>query len=353
MQRKAKGTLAISSPANGSTSNDRTPPITSTLTGAAQTMIAYRLEEATGDADNPWREVWPFSPHAAAAAAGVAYTEHVPDGLITRTDRNYRLTVRSWDADARESLPGDPAYVEASSTFGYDPHAATTGASGTAASVLGPAVALTWTRATQPDAWIIRAKVNGSSPERELVERIEGADASAGGTAYAWRWYGAKPRTLYDVEVAAVVESGAQTLMAATNPVVTARTTPIGIYLADVVGQRHVQILGTDAADLELGESGETLFPIGGEPVRVVDSVRGLEGTISGTVHTAADRDLFEELVRESVRRPGRVRLILANVNVPVICGEPVTQPTPTPSGDDWIVSCAVWQQGEFTSEAP
>lgn len=350
--RQAKGALTISSPANASVTNDRTPPLTSTLATNAQARIAYRLEEADTSSPSGWKEILAFSPHAAAAGAGVAYTEHLPDGLITRDDRQYRLTVRSWDTFDRDAIPGDPTYVEAVSTFTYDEHAATAGVPTLTVTFDGPAMILDWTRSTQPDAFVVKVGLAGAA--RAHVLRVEATDAFVSGTSYRWRWYGAKPRTLYDVEVAAVVESGAQTLVSATNDVETNKSTdPTGIYLADTTGQTMLRILGQDDANVVDGEDGETLFPPGGGPVRIVDDIRGLEGSIGGSLHTSADVATLRRYVRDSVRNPGRLRLILANTNVPVLLGEPAAVPQPTIGGEDYAVEVAVWQQNEFPVGVP
>lgn len=359
--RQVKGALTISSPANGSVTNDRTPSITSTLATVAQSKIAYKIEEAR--ADGTFAESIPvrtlgtpassgFSPHPAAAGAGVAYTEHVPDGLIKRDDRQYRITVRSWDTFDRDAIPGDPPYVEAVTTFTYDENAPTPGVPTLTVTYDGAAMVLDWTRSAMPDAFVVKAGLAGQA--RPHVLRIDAADAFVSGTSYRWRWYGAIPRTTYDVEVAALVETGAQTLVSATNDVeVNVRTDPYGIWLADTEGQVALQILGQDPAGLHDGFSGETLFPPGGGPVRVVDDVRGLEGVISGSVHTSAQRTTFRQMVRDSVRQPGRHRLILANTNIPVLLGEPAAIPQPTMGGEDYAVEAAVWQQGEFEVEVP
>jgi hypothetical protein len=348
--RQLKGGLTISSPANLSTTNDRTPPITSTLATVAQTKIAYKIERA--NLDGSWTEVVAFSPHAAAAAAGVAYTEHVPDGVITRDLSNYRITVRSWDAFDRDAIPGDAAFVEAVTQFQYDESVPTAGVPALTVTYDGPAVVLEWTRSSQPDAFVVKAGLAGGS--RPHVLRIEAADAFVSGTTYRWRWYGAIPRTLYDVEVAALVESGAQTLVSATNDVETnVRTDPWGIHLADTTGQTYLKILGQEAAALAEGFNAETLFPPGGGPVRIVDDLRGLEGSIAGSVHSSAERSTLRRYVRDSIRQPGRIRLILANTNVPVLLGELAVPPQPTMGGEDYAVDVAVWQQSEFEIEVP
>jgi hypothetical protein len=116
--RTTKGTLAISSPPGGGTVEETTPPIITTLTGRTQEAISYLLEQFVA-ADSEWVEVWSQGRRSAPANSGSAYSFGVPSGKITDLSTNYRLTVNSWDDQDRDATPGDPAYVQAQSTFTF------------------------------------------------------------------------------------------------------------------------------------------------------------------------------------------------------------------------------------------
>ncbi len=350
MTRQAKGALTISAPANASTVTDLTPPITSTLATNAQRTIAYQLEEATGDAEKPWRTLLEFDPHPAAIGAGVAYTEELPAGLISRILTDYRLTVRSWDTYDRDGVAGDAPYVEAVTTFQWAKSAGVTAPTGTAAAAesSGAGIVLTFSRTTAPDSFRLLAGFAGGA--RRVVAEIDPGTAFVSGTSYRYVWLGARPRTLYDLEIEAevndVVSSGGPV---AANAIVN----PIGIWILNTVTGQEVMLTGKEAASLAIGESAETLLPLDGEPVRILDALRGLEGTIAGMVHSRADKVTLEEAVLASVERPGDVRLAFATENIPVILGEPSITPMPTVGGNDYSVSIAVWQVGEYDAELP
>ena len=59
-----------------------------------------------------------------------------------------------------------------------------------------------------------------------------------------------------------------------------------GIWLADGNRANEVMINDKDEQSTVYGESSEAIFPVGGtEVVLVTQSLRGLEGTIKGTLH--------------------------------------------------------------------
>jgi len=317
-----------------------------------QARIAYQLEEATGIADTPWKVTLEFDPHPAAASAGVAYVEALPEGLIKATGTNYRLTVRSWDTFDREATPAVPAYQEATVTFTFIRSATPAAVTGLSMTQVGAGMQLDFSRASTPDYFVLYAALAGGT--KVEVAKIDAGTSFVSGTAYRFVWLGADPRTLYDLEVAAcTIGTGKDQISTGNSTLSNQVIRPVGWWLLDTVSFEQLQVIDTDEASLSLGESGDTLLPIGGEPVRIVDSMRGYEGGMSGVLVSVAAARLFEQLVLRSVRSPGRVRLAMASENIPVLLGEPDLAPLSGGLGTDYGMKVTVWQQGEFTRSWP
>jgi hypothetical protein len=118
----------------------------------------------------------------------------------------------------------------------------------------------------------------------------------------------------------------------------------------------EVHIIGDADAGASIGESGETFLPIGRQdPVRIVDSVRGIEGTIAGEIMLAptyptGNRTVATEranyLTLKGTPTDTR-RLVFGRDNIPVVCGEFELSPSPDPE-EHYDVSFDFWQVGEF-----
>jgi hypothetical protein len=336
--RTTKGTLAISSPSNGGVVEETTPPIITTLTGRAQEAISYTLEQFV-TADTEWVEVWSQGRRAAAAVSGSAYSFGVPAGKITAASTNYRLTVRSWDDQDRDATPGDPAYVQAQSTFTFARSA--TPSPVTVLTVAqeansGPGVLLTFNRAagqTSPDYFCLVVD------SVRVMDRIDPADIIDGGSpiVYSFVYYGAEPYTSHTFEIEAITFAGAAVLKHSQgNDTENYNPKPSGVWLLDdndppyrpASPPRRVRLGPGSAVSVGIGESGATYKAVGRpDPVTIIDSISGYEGTVSGRIHTddPLESGLSSIANLRWMKRPRnvgrRLRLIATGLSIPVELG--------------------------------
>lgn len=371
-RRVSKGTLTIDNP--GATTDETTPPIETTLTGQSQTQIRHILEE--DDGTGRFVEVYRRRRVAAPAGSGTPYAINLPEGVIRRFGRDYRLTVDSWDGVDRVATPGDPVPTTEQLVFELVGTPAVTAPTNVAVDQEddgSPGVIVTWDRATAPDYFAVI--VDGEI----LDDRIDPAEASTGGTSYRAVIYSMDPNVAQTVEVRAVEDNGG--VLQFSNADAADPFTPVhfGIWLVDTEQEAQYlplergkalearptillgagtaakcQLVGGAEAEFDIGESGAVHNPTGRrDPVYIVDGIRGYEGSISGRVmdsdHIAAFR-MMKGLVN---RRP--VRLVAGYLSVPVILMEASVSPTPVPwgNGEVWNVAVSVAQVGEFDIEVP
>lgn len=343
--RDDPGVLTITNPPApaGNTVEETTPPISWTFTG--ETQEAYSIElRRRRTALGLWKTIWTV-PKTISASTSHA----VDDDLIDDEDSFYQVIVRVWDNEDRESVPRFPKYVQASRDFTYVRSGSPTAPTGLTVTEIGPKIRLNWSRASQPDYWKIKIG-------NKIIEpRIPGADAFVSGTAYQWDFYGALPgktRT-YGVE-AVVLDTGK---LKHSNPTTLAHTfEPIGIWL--VAEELALEVfLGDQASmDLSVGENGETFYPLGSRrPIRVVDSVRGYEGAVTGMLMeylgVTADTYLDRMLTVKGASETTDIRLIFDTYNFRVELGEIAIQPTPYKRGALYGVAVNFWQVADFDFE--
>jgi hypothetical protein len=106
-----------------------------------------------------------------------------------------------------------------------------------------------------------------------------------------------------------------------------------------------IRLAGQEDIVSEIGETSNVLTPLGStRPVRITDSIRGYEGTISGFIETR------EELVNlEHLKSTGVIcRFIGSDLNIPVQLGELSITRDPNEEGF-YEVEIQVEQVGEFT----
>jgi hypothetical protein len=364
--RTTKGTLAISSPTNGGTVEETTPPIITTLTGRAQEAISYTLEQFV-TADSEWVEVWSQGRRAAPANSAAAYSFGVPSGKITAAATNYRLTVRSWDDQDRDSTPGDPAYVQAQSTFTFARSATpspVTVLTAAAEANSGPGVLLTFNRAVgqaSPDYFALMVD------SVRVMDRIDPADIIDGGSpiVFSFVYYGAEPYTSHTFEVEAVTFASSVLKHSQSNATAAFTPTPSGAWLLDADNPpyrpasppRRVRLGPGVSVSLGIAESGATYHVVGRrDPVTIIDAIAGYEGTVSGRIHMADPLEAGVNSVANLrwMKRPRnigrRYQFIATGLSIPVELGV-VDQFNPV--GDAgavraYDVSYAVTQIDEF-----
>lgn len=343
MNRLAKPTITITAP-SGTTVDEVTPTITHTFSGGSGTQAAVEYLVYKQDATTlAWELIWRSGQ---IATASTSY--QLPATLITDTGP-YRVEVRVWDTADREATPGDEAYALASKDFSYTPSgtpsAVATLSAAMGAGADGAAVVLTWTRATTPDFFAIR--VNG----RIVEPRLTPAQAGQNGTTFTYRYWRARPQYAATFEVEAVQIVSGRHLHSTGNPTATITPRPPAQWLIAPGYGLRVAILGRDPLDMRLPENGEVFTPVGRrDAVRIVDAVRGYEGTLSGILAdfagttAAAWRDTLEQI--KGLPVGAEVRLIAADHNFRVALGEAEISPE---SETAYRVAIPFWQVDDYT----
>lgn len=331
-QRQNKGTLTITNPPVSGLITEPTPPITWTFTGTTQAAWQVFVTSATDTSQVL---------HNTGKVAGTALAYTLPAGVL-KDDTSYALFVRVWDTVQREATPGDTAWVEATRNFTYSYDALTAPVTSLVGTDLAPVpgVTLTWVRSTAPDSFAIRR--NG----KIIASNLLPGTVSTGGTAYAYTDRGADPYKSTVWSVHAIVNGKTSD----TNPTVTKTLQPSGIWLQDPARGIAVRLLGREGGTWAMGEEAETYTPVGGtKGVRVTQSLRGYEGSISGTLEagtqTIAQQVADLMLLKQNA---GQVYLLTtSDFTIPVVIGNVAAAPIPVP-GQRKQVSFDFWQQAEL-----
>jgi len=197
--------------------------------------------------------------------------------------------------------------------------------------VQGPGIKLHWTytRASEPNYWCLR--VDG----KEVNSRINPDNTrigTSGGTAtHELSYWALEGFTRHKVVVDALnVGVGGGQSRGNLRHYVTPR--PVGIWLVDQSRDTAVQIRGTDSPDMSFREVGTTYDLIGGKvPKRIIDTVGGYSGSVTGFVLGPTARSRFKELKGRS--RTKELRLVFSDLNIKVRLEEAAISPTPMPLG--------------------
>jgi hypothetical protein len=339
--RHNKGTVTISNPA-APTNNfvtESTPPIIWSFSG---TQKAWRV--IVIDPDDPAGYLWDAD---SGRTTGTDTSWTVPSRVITDSTTTYTVKVRVWDTYDRASSPGDPPYAEATRNFTFNDDATVAApATLTATQPTGkPTALLTWTRSTAPDSWIIRR--DGKVVEDDL----DPADTLSSGTTHTWRTRRpGDPQVPHTWRVQAVVNGKASS----GGPTATLTVSPGGIWIADISADRYVCIFGDDPGTFAYGEDAAVYTPIGGRnSVRVVQSLRGLEGQVTGVlvdVFGRTAKDYESDLLYMKARPEAEHTLILADVAIPVVIGNIAIGPTSATQDGNVFKTASVdfWQSDDL-----
>lgn len=336
-----QGTLTLQSPS--SSVEETTPPVSWTLTG--RTQEAYRVQ-IQKDVGGEWTTLWDTG-KVASAATSVS----VPPGYIVSPTASYRAVVRVWDTEDRYDSATSPSWVEEVQEFTFARSASITPVSDLTASVSAgsPKVTLEWTYAIQPDGWSII--VDG-----EEVDQVDAQDLHVSGIAYRYDLWSLAPRTSQEVQVAAVRLDGGVEKHSTANDTETVTTRPTGIWLACREKGLYVPISGKDKAEVAIGSSGATFYPKGSrKPVRVTDSLRGYEGSVSGVmvaIHGMTSQEIRDNyLAIVALNGAAEVRLVMGDLNIPVEIEPGRLMPDPSGGEEMFDVSFAFLQVGEWPME--
>lgn len=332
--RQTKGTISIVNPGVGGTVDDLTPAIQWTFSGS-QDRVQMRLVEVLANGTTVQRYEYTEQKNTATSLTIPRRNKHP----IIKTGHDYRVQLKVWDTYDRVGLPNDKPYAYAQRDFVYERDGTPNAVPTLTATLNGPGVVLTWTRATTPDWFCLVAA------GEEVIHRIEPTDVFVSGSTFSMTYWEATPRTAVEYEVEAVEVIGGDNVHSDGNATVTKTTAPTGVHLIDDEDDTYVRILGIDDSSFSIGESGTTYDLVGSRaPVRIVDAIRGYEGSFNGRVLTAQDRDTFLDLKG----RDRELRLVIANLNFPVYLEEASVNPTPIPGGNHYEVGFSAFQSDEF-----
>lgn len=365
--RKTKGTLAIVNPPDSGVVSETTPPLSFTFTGRTlerAEVLVRRINPLTGkiiETEKRWADLDDTS-------------VTLPKDIL-KSGRTYRLVVRAYDTEDRVGTPGDPRYVEATRQFEYvrdgspdpvDAFAVRVNETATEGGITTtpPRVVLLWQREEQPDYFSIRVDgeevVQRVDPEDAIVEGYPG-DVYPGDSSdltgfdedeflYRYEYWGARPHHEHSYEVEAVVNDAGKLKHSNGNPVIDATMKTIGIWLVDPEDSTTVFIAGTDGADMLIGVNAETLYGIASRrPVRITDTIRGYEGSVGGTGLNRGSRNRLLKLYG----RMTELRLILADLNIPVRLEEVTPTPRSEPGAQLTDMSVSFFQSGEYADAVP
>jgi hypothetical protein len=199
----------------------------------------------------------------------------------------------------------------------------------------GPGVLLTFNRAVgqaSPDYFALVVD------SKRVMDRVDPADIIDGGSpiVFSMVYYGAEPYTAHTFEVEAVTFVSGVLKHSQGNATANFTPTPSGIWLLDdndppyrpANPPRRVRLHGTASPSLGIGESGATYKVIGRpDPVTIIDSISGYEGTVSGRISTAdpAEAGVSSIANLRWMKRPRnvgrRLRLIATGLSIPVELG--------------------------------
>lgn len=318
----AKAALTLGNPAVSPNNFvvEPTPPIFWTFAG---TQTAWRLRVAL-DAD-PLDYLFDSRKRN---GTGASFT--LPGRIIVDQGAPYRITLDVWDNVDREATPGDPATIRIVRTFTFKedgtPNPVTTLAV-VQPTADRPVMKITFQRSTASDSFVL---VRDGQTVRANVDP---AAAFVSGTSYAIFDREADPNVEHTWKVQAVVNGKTSGVPGTANPTVLGTPKTGYIWLFDPDSDLSVAILGAlDAQSYVAGEISSTLEPLEGKAlVNVVQTLRGLEGTIAGRIADAPG--VLAKDARANMRYWRRhpkteLRLTLGNSNYRVQISKVTVAPT-------------------------
>ena len=322
-KRGSRGALTLNSPTGG-TIQDPTQTVLWTVTGATQTAWQLIIE----DDSNPGKPIYDTGRRSGATNA---FT--LPKGVITREDRLYRLTLRSWDDLSRTATPGDKIHTEVVNTFTFAP-------TGTADPITNvalvarpsrqPGMYIKWDRASAPDYFEIRRANTPGGAQTVLDTDLLPADLLVSGTTYQWLDRTATPYFNHDWRVIAKVGGALKY-----GPTITGKFDIDTTWLEDVDTGKLCPILFRDGID-SIGGWEAPQVAVVAQPnaasrvIRITQGQAGLQGSCAGVLADAygADADTWRANLEWMRDRPDNVlRLSTNGQNLSVVIGDVVIAP--------------------------
>jgi hypothetical protein len=343
-ERQTYGAFSVVSPAtDGDPVLETTPTIITDLTGRTQTRIGWRVFKLSpGTTEYVQTQSVNFSNGAVTSDPSFELEAGAIDDLLAI----YIVYARAWDEFDRGTAVGETSFIQTQRAFVYSPTSGVTGVADLAADPLlphCPAIELTWTRAAAPDSYDIY--VDGLVIE----QNIDPADVFVTGTSYSYTVWTAAPSREHTYTVVPK-ENGEDS---DTPGEITLTNRPIGIWLMAPEDEILVALYQREEAQMSIGEEATTFNPSNRrDPVRIQDSVRGLEGTVSGMLIEALGGPTAQEWRDALLRIKGLspdtpVRLALGRQNFPITVGSIEVSPDPDEE-EHYAVSVGFWQSGEF-----
>lgn len=329
MTRKAKPTVTITNMGSGA-AYDNSPPVIWSVSGGSQHRYRVLVDHVTDP------ERWVYDSGVIQASD----LTHTIGGI--RDDRTYRVVVRVWDAEAREASPGDPTYSQASATFYLDTDAAVAPVTGLTVYQEGatPYVYVEFQRSTTPDKFVILRD--------DAVAEVDAAELFVSGTTYRYKSYFARPNWTHTYEVRAIVNNRSS----ASNPTAAFASKVEGIWLVDRDRQISVTLWGDDEGTWNNEDDASVYTPRNSKRVvRVVDGMRGLDGSLSGLLMDGfgkTARAMEEGLYRLKSRPYQTVQVYAGDMSFEALVGNITVAPSPKTRAGQIVkrVSMDFWQVG-------
>lgn len=328
-QRKAKGTVTITSPADAPNNFvwDPSPPIDWSVAGMVQKNFQVLIVDPANTST-----IYYNSGKTTSAITSVT----PPLSVLRYTGKTYRVIVRVWDALERETNSGDPAWSEAFKDFTYNYDATVAPVTALAAAKSGdlPSVDLTWNRAAQPDFWaIVRDGV--------VVDRIAGYEAFVAGTSYKYTDLDAPGREEHTWSVLAIVDG----VQSAANPTVDFMVNIDYPWLMRTDGTDAIALVGKNARPQwsMAMQSNQELHEVLGDypPVLITQSLGGYAGHVEGLLHGDVIPGVTAKQMRDRLKSirddPGiELVLMLADESIRVAIYNVTWTPDTSPGGVDY-----------------
>lgn len=266
--------LTINTPAT--TTNDPTPTVSWTLTGATQ--AAWRLVVSAVDGSSGYWD--------SGIQYGTTASYDVPQGVVIYSGIQYKITLYSWPTTASAvSLTGAPLYATATKTFTWVPSGAT------------PPVQILATQEVTPlPARLVRWQyTGGTTPARFIlirqrfgvIEQVWDFIASSvleGGQWY--RWVDRLPAGRADVTYSVMtVYADGSTSDWGVNPVVTVKMDhlmPWCISVADPTNKAFC-LVNADV-NASFSEISDVVRPVGAPAYLAIQSLGKYDGSMSGEI---------------------------------------------------------------------
>lgn len=250
--------------------------------------IAAHLSPA-GDADTRWRVIVTEADDPATvrydsgdAISGATLDLQLPlkykRRLVFPADRDYRLEVRAWDRADRVPVPGVPSFAREVVTVTLDTEATETAPVQqdlTQAASGYPDVTVHWTRASDPDRFVIRR--NG-----EVIARVFPDDVRVSPGVFEWVDETAEPNTTHSYTIRAVTDVAGTMKQSVSSNIESIFATVEGLWVRSATDDVLLYGDGMDAAQVDKRQSFE--MPYRAENVDIITAVGGIVGSYAGVV---------------------------------------------------------------------